>query len=557
MGARVPAHDLALLTPPAARPRRAEMVALVLIPLLIVVLRLPAFFYTSAGLDEGLYYLMAHDLLAGHLPYTHTFDNKPPGIYLIFATAMLVFGRSTLAIRIASCLAIALGAYAMYALGKRATQRAAVGLTAAYGYVLYTSHVSGLEANTEIFFMPLVALAFALVWPSDGPRRAERGRVLIAGLLFGLAMCIKQSVVFDLATAIAVIVLYRGAGRVLQRLALLCLGVVLPLLLLPVPFLAAGEFQVFFQSAVAANVRRVGLGISVVQNALRIVTAFATLFPLLELLVVAPFLVRFARPGVALRRTIAIGVLWFLVDSAGVLALGVYEAHWILPLLLPLLLVGSAVLWVAADALAAPGRQRALAVTVALAAVALFQAFKPLAFGYEVVAHRIAVPADARYADRARVIASYLAARVDGADCVFIVTPESAFEYALAGATVPTRYGFSYFLTNPYGVRISHVDVEREVTDVFRCKPAFVVVQIPADSADLDPRFYEIAQPHAVPLSIPGVAATSAPWFLALQFTRRAMDDDYAAPVTVGGALVYARKGRTNLPRRAVDSFNG
>ena len=488
MGTRVQADDDRLLTPVSAarRPGRAETIALVLIPLLIVLLRLPAFFYTSAGLDEGLYSLMAHNLLAGHLPYTQTFDNKPPGIYLIFATAMLAFGRTTFAIRIASCLAIALGAYAMYLLGRRATGRSAVALTAAYGYVLYTSHLSGLEANTEIFFMPLTVLAFALVWPTDEPGPRGRVRALGAGLLFGLGACIKQSVVFDLATAVAVILLYRRA-RVWESLALLAAGAVLPLLLLPIPFALGGQLQTFYRAAVAANVRRVGLGISVGQNALRILEAFVTLFPLFELLVVAPLVYRSPRAGAALRRTIAIGALWFAVDSVGVLALGVYEAHWILPLLPALLLVGSATLWGGAELLSADRRPRQIAVAIALASVALFQAFKPLALDGAVVAHRIVRPGDAFYADRAGTVASYLARRVGPNDCVFIVTPESAFEYALSGAAVPTRYGFSYFLTNPYGIRISRVDVEREVQAAFRCKPAYVVVQIPTDSSGLDP----------------------------------------------------------------------
>ena len=335
-----------------------------------MLLRPPAFFYTSAGLDEGLYFLMAHNLLAGHLPYTQTFDNKPPGIYLIFATAMLAFGRTTFAIRIASCLAIALGAYAMYLLGRRdGAERG--GVDAAYGYVLYTSHLSGLEANTEIFFMPLTVLAFALVWPTDEPGPRGRVRALGAGLLFGLGACInsRSSSTSRPRSPSSCSTVARASGNRWP-----CWP--------PAPCSRCCCCR--FRSRSAGSCRRSigrrsrprpprGLGISVGQNALRILEASVTLFPLFELLVVAPLVYRSPRAGAALRRTIAIGALWFAVDSVGVLALGDIEAHWILPLVSAPLLVGSATLWGGAGLLSADRRPRQIAVAIALASVALFR----------------------------------------------------------------------------------------------------------------------------------------------------------------------------------------
>ncbi len=540
---------------PGMTSQRARVLAFVTIALAIVILRSPTFFYSSVGLDEGLYFLMAHDIVAGSLPYVHTFDNKAPGIYLIFAAATLVFGPAPLAIHIVACLAVAAGALAMYGLGLVAGGgRRSVALLCAGGYVLYTSHVSGLEANTELFFIPLVVTAFALIWPS----RAVRGdwrRAAAAGLAIGVALVIKQSVVYDAGIAVVLVTVVRRRDRVAAVSALLG-GMALPVALVPVPFIVAGKFSLLLETLFASNVRRLGLGIAIGENAVRVARQFVGLFPLPQLALLAPFLPRVFPDGSGdARRSVSIALGWAAVEAAGALSLGAFESHWVLPLVPPLLLASAIALVQGADALARYGPRSRSWVVAFLGACVAFQVAKPLQLAGEIVAHRVASNRDGFYADRVSAIVQFVEPKLRPGDSIFIVTPESGFEYALAGARVPTRYGFSYFLTNRYGRRIAGVDVPLEIREIFARRPRFVVLQVPHVSGDLDPHFYDIAGgPATVPLTDALVEPDARPWLQTLALVDRAMGTDYEVPVTIGGASIYERrpadvpKGRDGRP---------
>jgi hypothetical protein len=46
------------------------------------------------GRDQGLYYYVAHGWLEGSIPYRDMFEQKTPGIFMIYALAILLFGRN-------------------------------------------------------------------------------------------------------------------------------------------------------------------------------------------------------------------------------------------------------------------------------------------------------------------------------------------------------------------------------------------------------------------------------------------------------------------------------
>ncbi len=57
----------------------------------------------SAGLplerDEGEYAYIAWRWLDGEVPYVESFDQKPPGIFAIYALILVVFGKTPAATR--------------------------------------------------------------------------------------------------------------------------------------------------------------------------------------------------------------------------------------------------------------------------------------------------------------------------------------------------------------------------------------------------------------------------------------------------------------------------
>jgi 4-amino-4-deoxy-L-arabinose transferase-like glycosyltransferase len=108
---------------------------------------------------------MADSLKNGHLPYTEIWDNKPPGIYFIFALSLLIFGNSVISIRIAACLAVAITCYLLYRMGFFLdAPKNRVGLLAGSFYAVFSTTNGGLASNTEIFFAPFVVLSFLILF---------------------------------------------------------------------------------------------------------------------------------------------------------------------------------------------------------------------------------------------------------------------------------------------------------------------------------------------------------------------------------------------------------
>ena len=166
--------------------------------LLSVLLRLPSFFRSVVDWDESLYLLIATQWLEGHPPYTTIWDHKPPGIYLWFALALLLFGHSVLSIRLAACLAVSVTSYSLYRIAStgEGSQGRLVGLGAAGLYLVFSLGNGGLAANTEIFVSPFVMSAAAILLAPCGSRPPLRG-LLASGILLGLAISTKWVALWD------------------------------------------------------------------------------------------------------------------------------------------------------------------------------------------------------------------------------------------------------------------------------------------------------------------------------------------------------------------------
>ncbi len=143
--------------------------------------------------DEGEYAYIAQRWLAGDLPYRDAFDQKPPGIFVVYAMMVALGGTSVHAIHWLSHTPL-LGVIAfLYLIGRRLFAHSTGWISGLLVIVLVLdSYVLGNAANTELFaILPLTAgMYFAI-------RAGERASVrnsLIVGLCGGLALCFKQVV---------------------------------------------------------------------------------------------------------------------------------------------------------------------------------------------------------------------------------------------------------------------------------------------------------------------------------------------------------------------------
>ncbi len=166
-------------------------------------LRFSSFFQSFIEWDEGLYLLVARNLINGDPPYTTVWDNKPPGIYVLFSLALVLLGNSVVSIRILTCVTISVTCYLLYRLGKVVSKNdSSIGLLAGILYVIFSIQTDGLAGNTEIFFTPFVTFAFYLLLSDkddfNKSTNQQTSKLFNIGLLFGIALQIKQVVIFDL-----------------------------------------------------------------------------------------------------------------------------------------------------------------------------------------------------------------------------------------------------------------------------------------------------------------------------------------------------------------------
>ncbi|NES05603.1 MAG: glycosyltransferase family 39 protein [Okeania sp. SIO2F4] len=164
--------------------------------LLSFFLRFWTLFVSVLDKDESIYILGADSLLNSNLPYIEIWDNKPPGIFILFSLTMLILGNSIVSIRILSIIATTFTSYFLYRIGATidAKQGEKIGLLAGSLYAIFSLHNDGAAANAEILFAPFVTGAFLLLFQD---RKLSNIKVFLIGLILGIGMQIKYLVIMD------------------------------------------------------------------------------------------------------------------------------------------------------------------------------------------------------------------------------------------------------------------------------------------------------------------------------------------------------------------------
>jgi hypothetical protein len=202
------------------------------------------------GQDEGVWMLVARAWVDdGAPPYQGPIDNKPPGIFYVFALSHALFGDAVWPPRLLGVLAAGGTCVLLGALGRRLGGRAS-GLVAALagGLVLAAPGLGGRVA-AESFLVPLTTLSVYLVAAgADQPPARRRRHLTAAGTALGLALAFKQVALFMAPVLVAwswaatpvdrrtpgrgagdaaVLAAGAGAGAVIGLLPLLLAGVTL------------------------------------------------------------------------------------------------------------------------------------------------------------------------------------------------------------------------------------------------------------------------------------------------------------------------------------------
>jgi 4-amino-4-deoxy-L-arabinose transferase-like glycosyltransferase len=461
---------------PPALTWRLQSLIFALFFVLAFLSRLPSFFRSVLDWDESLYFLIAAQWRAGHLPYTTIWDNKPVGIYAIFAAAQALFGDRVAAIRLASIAVTALTAFAVYRITRLlacGTPSRAAPLLAGFASILCSLSNDGLAANTEPFMACCTALA---VWAaaSTSLSRVPRRQAVLTGLLLGAAFMVKYVAVFEAPAVLLLLLLRQGAAPWRHRagIAALCIaGAALPLLAVIILYGQAGDLPLWWQCSVMANLSRVAT--TTPPGALHYIfwlelRRWGPLFIAALLLPAAaawPFRPR--PPG--FRGAELFLVAWLLGGCLGVAAAKSFYDHYFLQLL-PALCVtlgwwagrvrphlnrfGFALC--AAAFLALPGLAATGALREAAAPVLTWQRGIPI------------LQPDTP----TRMAADLNAALAPGPIYVFDSQP---ILYSLTGQPPPTRYVLPSVLTSRLLARVAGVDARAEVARILSTQPRFII----------------------------------------------------------------------------------
>jgi 4-amino-4-deoxy-L-arabinose transferase-like glycosyltransferase len=398
--------------------------------------RLPILHRAVLDWDESLYFLMAAQWRAGHLPYTTIWDNKPIGIYAIFAVFQSVI-PGIAAIRVASMVCVGLLAAVVARITEKITQDRAAGLAA--GVVLVAASLSndGLAANTELFMACFTAAAVLAA--------LHRAPGTLVGVLLGLAFMVKYVALFEAPVVGLLLLCERRHLAASWRTAFgLAVGFVVPVALAGLVYAHAGLLGLWWEDSVLSNLRRAAspaapgaLHYALQTQALRWGPLYAGALALI---------------ACAARRQ-AFMAAWGLAGLAGACAARSFYDHYFLQMLPVLCVIAG--YWLAR-----------LAGRPVLQAVLLLVVLAPLAW-----AGRTAL-AQASGPDAPAEAAAAL--NEAGASSLYVFDTQPVI-YALTGLTPPTRYVLPSELIGPTLPAVAGVDPAAEVARILKAQPEYIL----------------------------------------------------------------------------------
>jgi hypothetical protein len=439
--------------PRRARRRAAERALAAAAVLAFLCLRIP---YVAMPLerDEGNYAYVAWRMLEGEAPYRDVFDQKPPGIYAVYAALLALGARSETALHLALYAWTAACALCLHRFVRGLAGGLAAGFCAlAFAAVANSPRLTATAANTESFLLlPLVA-SWGALWRAT--REGRAGDWVAAGALAAAACWFKPvaatNALFAAAWAAADWAVARprpAVGVLARRLALLAAGAA-ALSAVPLAALAAlGSLGAFFEIVIRHNLdysRQYTLG----EGAAILAENLARQAPSVGALWAGAAAGLFARAAPARARGFLAGQL---AAAAAGAAIGLhFRPHYFVPLLPALCALAGIACAAAAERCLAARRAVAGLGVAALAALVLVPVVAGDAgFLFAGSPHAVArrlyglnpFPESAR-------IAEHIARRSGPADSVFVVGSEPQILF-FAQRRSATRYILFYPLTGPF-----------------------------------------------------------------------------------------------------------
>jgi 4-amino-4-deoxy-L-arabinose transferase-like glycosyltransferase len=198
--------------------------------------------------DEGEYAYIGQLLLKGIPPYIQAYSMKLPGVAVMYAIFMVIFGQSPFGIHLGLLIVNGISVLLVYLLADRIMGRdGAIAACAGYAVLSFSQSVMGIAAHATHFANMFILLGLVILLREAGRLSFH---IFAAGICFGLAFVMKQHAAIFIVFALIHIVLngkdlHSRKERFLQSIIFVS-GATLPYLLLLVACTMAGGFNQFW-----------------------------------------------------------------------------------------------------------------------------------------------------------------------------------------------------------------------------------------------------------------------------------------------------------------------
>jgi hypothetical protein len=444
------------------RPRWLGVTAGVALFACIALFRSRSFFTPLSDPTVGLYQSIGQAWLDGHLPYTTTWEYRPPGYFAMWAAAVWMFG-APLALNVLALLALGATAIAVSQIAVKLDPQdsRATGWWAAGFFVLLSPVNDAVAGLAELQLSAFMAwsINFAL------QRSAWKRNAVLSGLLAGLAIQCKLTAIPSMLVPLLVLIV--GSPRPLELGALFVAGVIAPVIVEVLVYARAHEFWALWRANVSTTFQYKSPSDEFARNRTLFPRQLWTLAPQLELAF-------FAVSRKANRSRLA-SVGWLVAALIAIVAAGeFYERQFVL-LAAPVALLGALgfvrlLRWLNGRTIA----QRSVAVLIVLLAFALHD-YHETVEGAMFAWHRLVLRENTWQLDQTEEAAAELR-RLNVGDSSLYLIEQSPYLYDALGVRAPTVYAYSDYLLDPRLSKGAGIDGKAELARILASRPAFVVV---------------------------------------------------------------------------------
>lgn len=211
--------------------------------------------------DQGLYAYAGTRLLAGEAPYAGAWDQKPPGIHIVYAVLWAVWPNEAV-VAAADMAAAGIGAWLLVVLGRRRFTEP-IGATAAFVFLAFgnpalTQRLGGVFVRAQCETFIALAVAAAVVLAAAPVRRARH--LVAIGLLLASAFWLKYNAAAYALVIMTALACWKSSDRRTWLRGMLIVGatglagVVLPIIALA----AAGALTDLYLATISYNARYSG-----------------------------------------------------------------------------------------------------------------------------------------------------------------------------------------------------------------------------------------------------------------------------------------------------------